>query len=775
MGSGRLPLEVDQDDATAPGETTDLTLVFRPDNCAPGDLMDEFTITLDEDITLPSRFDEEDVLIRAGGRFRPDWADVGRDDDDNHEIDLPGCQAWKSGDDVGVCDRASFPITIELQDVQLPDQPSASRDGYEITVQWTDETKLITTIDVDATLEVGGDGEVGYGETVEFKGLGFSEGLTVRLHAIRADSSQACGDTSGAGWNEIGSATVGSDGRFTAEVEITPNLFRSSGKHQVCATDGSGVFNFNLVSVDVKAGVVVVGAATGFEFSPGQEVTLSIVGGGTGLNPQDVRVGGRLLGRSEWRTAGDNILVTIPPGTSGKVTVFVTFSGGQTASANITVGAIELLVQGVGSNGIGLGGSATVSANNLPGQEVCTASLDGIAIALLDGDRRVECVDLASGGRLITGVVMIDQRGDVSPSLIGMLLDSDGEETLEIVDDTGAKASAEVKVAVPTITFDPADGEVSLRDVVIIRGHNFPPDRNYYNSPTIYVSVGGRSQPLHPTGTSWEYEYEITRRVESGSRLPLEVSIGDYSLRQLTALYRIEVAPGALTPVPSVLQIGTPFRLTVSGLEGYHGGYWVQIVGGPPLVFDGQTRFATDREGEFTGITTIPEDYHRDVTTSSEYTARLYLYDGGDRVRGVVATVTLRQGRYRPPTAIPTPTPVPTATPLPTPTPVPTATPEPPTATPAPTPTPEPTVDREAIRQTVTAVVMESMDGSVDDGPEVGPSGNGGLDVVTVILLTAAVAVVSAAAGAGVLLMVQRRRAAAETEPDTELEAGPET
>ena len=101
---------------------------------------------------------------------------------------------------------------------------------------------------------------------------------------------------------------MGRDGRFSAEVEITPNLFRSSGKHQVCATDGSGVFNVNAVAVDVKAGVVVVGAASGVDFRPGQEVTLSIVGGGAGLNPQDVRVGGRLLSRGEWWTAGDNIL-----------------------------------------------------------------------------------------------------------------------------------------------------------------------------------------------------------------------------------------------------------------------------------------------------------------------------------------------------------------------------------------------------------------------------------------------------------------------------------
>ena len=454
------------------------------------------------------------------------------------------------------------------------------------------------------------------------------------------------------------------------------------------------------------------------------------------------------------------------------------------------------MVQGVSSNGLGLGGTATVSTNNLPGREVCEARLDGVSIALLQGDRQVNCVDLSSGGRLIANIAMIDQRGDVSPNLIRTLLDSDGEETLEIVDDTGAKASAEVKVAIPTITFHPADGQVSLRDVVTIRGDNFPPDRGYYNSPAIYVVIDGRSHPLHPTGTSWVYEYEITRRVVSGSRLSLEVKIGDYSLRELTALYRIEVAPGGLTPVPNVLLIGTPFRVTVSGLEGFRSGYSVWIAGGPPLVFDGETRFTTDREGEFTGTTTIPEDYHRDVATVSGNTARLHLYDGRDRVAGVVATVTLLQGQYVPPTAIPTPTPLPTATPVPTPTPMPTATPVPtptpeptptpvptptptpmptatpvpPTETPAPTATPQPTVDREAIRQTVTAMVMESDDRAVPDSTVVGPTVNSGLDAFTVALLAALVAVVSAAAGAGAVLIIQRRRAAAENAAEVDSE-----
>ncbi len=42
---------------------------------------------------------------------------------------------------------------------------------------------------------------------------------------------------------------------------------------------------------------------------------------------------------------------------------------------------------------------------------------------------------------------------------------------------------------------------------------------------------------------------------------------------------------------------------------------------------------------------------HLRPSTSPEHTARLYLYDGGDRVSGEVTTVTLFQGQYTPSTA----------------------------------------------------------------------------------------------------------------------------
>ena len=112
-------LDVAQDEAT-PGARVDLTFKFTPENCSPGELGEEFTITLDKDFKLPARFYEDNVTIRARQRFKPDWVDVGQDDDGNHEIELPGCQSWGPSvrEEVGVCERARFPVSIELEDVQ---------------------------------------------------------------------------------------------------------------------------------------------------------------------------------------------------------------------------------------------------------------------------------------------------------------------------------------------------------------------------------------------------------------------------------------------------------------------------------------------------------------------------------------------------------------------------------------------------------------------------------------------------------------------------------
>ena len=381
-------------------------------------------------------------------------------------------------------------------------------------------------------------------------------------------------------------------------------------------------------------------------------------------------------------------------------------------------------------------------------------------------------------------------QGNVSFELISRFLSSDGEETLQVTDNTGARASAEVEIAKPTITFTPADGEVALRDVITIRGTNFPPDRQHYNPPTISVTIDGRPTFVYATGTSWELQYEVTRRQQAGSVLTVQVKIDNYPLSQLTASYRIRVAAGALSVTPLDLGIGEPITVMVSGLEAYTAGYSVRLSNGPFLRFNGTATFQTDRVGEFTGQSMIPVDYHEDFATTPGYTATIYVYDSArDRVPGVFATVTLNTARYVAPTPTPTITPTPTNTPIPTNTPLPTDTPIPPTDTPVPstntpiptdtptppptdTPVPPPTVDRTAIVQTVTAAVISSDDDrTVVDRPVSTPeSSDGGLSIFAIVLLAAVgVILLVIVALVAALVAMRSRRVGPEQPPFDEL------
>ena len=644
-----------QQSKAVPSARFDLTFTFAG-NCRPeGFTSATFTVLIHEDIGVPTGFVKENVYINATrGSFVPNYLFARTADDGDEELEIAGCGQWRP---IGASSNSAFTKcadvgslrSIQLRGLTLPSRPaSAAEETYDVSIQWGSNQPFAGTVDVGATLEIDGDKLVGFGEKIRMEGSGFSDGVTVNLYARPGTSSVVCGGIGGGGWTNIGSANVGSDHRFVSEVEVSSNLFRSAGKYLVCAVDGGGVHSGTALIIEIKVGLEVVGAGSGIEFQSGQQVTLSIEGGGSNLGIEAILVAGQLLGPGEWRRSGNNIYVTIPPGRAGTFTVAVTFTGGQTATANITVAAFDLLVQGIGASGIGMGQTAVVSASNLPGDKVCSVTLAGIHLAFLDGDRIDSdgCIALLSGGRLVGNIVMADQNGDVTPDLIRRLLDSDGEETLEITAGNDAKASSEVKVGKPAITFDPEDGVVTLRDIITIRGVNFPPDRNYYTPPNISITIDGRRQLVYPTGTSWQTEFEVTNRVVAGSTLRVDVSIGDYPLSELTALYRIKIAPPELNVTPATLKVGTPIQISVSGLEAYTSGYYVEIQGGPRLIIDGKGTFNTGRVGEFSGRSMVPMDFHRAEATPSGRSITLKVYRDRTAVPGIFANVTLSQQRY---------------------------------------------------------------------------------------------------------------------------------
>lgn len=665
-------LNANQGDDTAPGDTFNLTLQFTPPDCAPdadGSLAGEITITLDDDIGLPAGFNKDSIRFSAGQRFNLEYADITRSDEANepHEIVLPGCADWLriGASDRGACDNVSFPVRVTLRGLRLPAKPATEGDGYRVTIQWDNGTEFTHSITVDAALEVVGDDEFSYGETARFRGSGFTDGLTVNLYIQQGTSSVACNNRSG-NWNSAGSATVDAGNRFTLAVDIATALFPRSGKYQICAVDGAGVDNGTSIDIEIKAGLAVVGAG---EVRPGGEISLRI-SGGSNLVVDSVFVGGQRLDNRQWRLSGSSLTVTLPPRVAGVVSVRVEFQGGASAQASVTIKDAELSVSGLAAAGAGLGQSLFVSADNLSGDMVCTVSLGGVNLAFLDGDRIYNTGDCPQvhRGRFNAPVAVTDRNGRITADLINKFLTSDGAENLEIVDSEGVKATAEVKIAQPSVSLDKVDGAITAGATITIRGRHFPPQRGYYNSPRVVLAVNGRTAcNIYSESSQWTCPYKVSSRLEPGQRINVSVSIDGHPLPGLTSNLKIEVEPPGITASLKSLRIGELFTVTITGLKRFIHGYTVELQGGPNLRFDGESAFLSDGAGRFTGETVIPEDFHEDITSNGQqHSLTMRVYDADDKQTGAFAVVTLL------PDPVPTPTPVPTATPVPTPTPTPT-------------------------------------------------------------------------------------------------------
>lgn len=794
-------LVIDQDDDYTPGARVDLELTFTDAdgdrNCVPGRPTDEITIELPEELNLPARYDRDDIVLRAGPRYLPNWMDYDPGDGGPHEIGLPSCHEWElygARADCAEVNLTAFHIT--LNDLRLPPYPPPEDETYTVSVQWDSGEKLSRALRVDPTLvidddEFDEDETVNYGQTVAFTGIGFTRGVTANLYANQDNGSSNCKDVSG--WREIGSAVVGSDYRFTADVPIDTSNFRRAGRYQLCVRDGAARSLARSISVTVAAGLIISGSGS---VSPGEEIRLRIVGGNPGIHA--VYIGGR---PALWRISSDNLYVTLPPSQSGTVQIRAVFGDDRSASTNITISNAELDFTIVG-DGAALGQTLLVSARQLAGSKVCRARLDGVDVALLDDSRdRSDCVPIRSGGRFNASILLADPSGEISGELIDKVIDlKDGDKLeLEITDDAGVKATADVPIAVPRITFHPDRGVINRGESIVILGENFPPETpDYYNPPQVRLTVNGRRVgSVYPSSDGrWRYEYDRTNSLESGQHIRLDVYIDNYRLREITSDLDIRVASVGLAVNPSTVRINTPVSVTVTGLDRYAAGYQVRIRNGPFFTFNGATTFNSDRDGAFTGRATFPafEPYS---PGDGETFIFLDLYQGQTRVTGVYSTVTMLPGLHPTPTPIPTqtplptptPTPVPTATPTPTSTPVPTSTPTPsptptPTQTPTPTPTPTlvptdtpvppPTFDRDAIVSAVMAAIATPTPDPTSGGSVDRPGGFIDADSTLLLILLVAVSVIALAAViAAVLLLVARRRAAQQETPEAE-EADPD-
>ncbi len=730
------PFNLEQSE-TGAGNAVDLGFNFAGDpNCQiTVEDLGTVTIELPEEVGV-SGLDQSDVTIHVGGSFQPRWIDVRAGGAGNtREIKVPDCLNWRDyGDNPPDCD-ANLPdrdFRITLRNLRLPSKPPPDG-GYRVSVKWSGVEGRSDTLVVYPGLQIDDHGEsVRHGETVTFMGVGFESGASVNLYAERDNGGSkdlACRTVLDPNRRRITSARPGSDHGFTVSVTIKEAHFPVAGRYLVCPRDSAGNWMGNPIAIFVASNAVVLSGSD--DVAPGSDVTLLLSG-----NPGQVQsVTAKGIPARIQSQSGNVLTVALPPRLSGVVIIRVNFAGGGSSTVDVTISEASLAVAGVRGDGIPLGGTAFVSASDLPGSKVCTVTFGAIGIALLDDRREFPdggCIDIRRGGRFNATILVADGQGNLTAELIAKFasVEPGDKLELEVTDDAGHRVSAPVAVAVPEVILDPSDGTVKRSQPIIIRGRNFPPNRpDYYQVPSVTVKVGDRQvRRVYPSEVGgWEVEYPHTRRHQSGEWVKIEVSLGNHRPSLVTHNFRIRVEPFSIAVLPERVRIGTPLGVTVTGLEPSTSGYGLRIRSGPHVTLDGLASFfTTDYHGNFTGTALFPEYEPVAFDLNGEAVIFLEVVQNGRSLPGAYATLTQQRGHHptpapsvQPPTATPEPTltpaltATPTATPIPelvvTPVPAPvisTLRPATPTPVPTDTPAPVPTIDRQAITANVVAAVV---------------------------------------------------------------------
>ena len=303
---------------------------------------------------------------------------------------MAGCGQWRyslSDNNNVSCSESENLRSIQLRGLTLPNRPAADpNEGYPVAIQWGNNRaftgKNRRRCYFESQWRQAGRFRA---NPSKFEGSGFSDGVTVNLYAQPGTSSVACTNAGGAGWDQH---------RFPPTWVPTIASSRRSTSPPMCSVPpantwsvlsmGAGVHSGTTLIIEVEVGLEVVGAGSGIEFQPGQQITLSIEGGGSNLGiesiPRRRAVVGPRRNISEPATISSSLSQPAEP---APLPWPLPLPVGKPPPPTSPSRAFDLLVQGVGAAGISMGQTAVASASNLPGNQVCNVTLAGIRLAFL--------------------------------------------------------------------------------------------------------------------------------------------------------------------------------------------------------------------------------------------------------------------------------------------------------------------------------------------------------------------------------------------------------
>ena len=583
-----------EDDYQEPGSIAKEDVVFEVQGTNPADTDPP------SNPTLNTTFAAADVEIDDGGEI---------DGEDDAVVISARIPDMRSGDDTGYPKTGQTLVMVvsDAAGIKNPSEQGMHSTGFAI-IGGTDDRADVADTKLDdlptwAKISLSAE-DGGRGKEVTITGSGFNNDKNaeafVLVAATKPMDCMALVDHDDS--ESLGTATVGSDDKFSIVFTVHQDEFDAGKVNWICAKDseseGGNRYSSDVDGFEVKDSLSI----TPETVVSGDEVTIKprdftsdtlkyVYLGGTGEDDTLMCCGSG----DPVQADGSDYVFDMPGGYSGSLSITVEYSDGAKASATITVAPsnLELSKAEVAPNetiiisGSGFSEGKTINVDDI--------KLDGKSMVVDNAGTQAcgddLCVKTTSSGEF-TATVSVWAMGDNNPAL------DDDEYTIEVTDSEGFVGKAKITILEPTVSVMPE--MVSPRDFITIRGENWPIS-TADDDHEVTIMVDGRNRSVNIDGNGrFRYQYQLRSNIGIGDEHEVVVEFeGDGGSIEEEATFEVHDAGIMLTPTEAAP--GQTISLEIEGMPPYTLVNHVNIDGVNRL---GGRNLNTDRHGNvmITGV-----------------------------------------------------------------------------------------------------------------------------------------------------------------------------
>ena len=399
----------------------------------------------------------------------------------------------------------------------------------------------------------------------------------------------------------IGTATVGGDDTAAIPVTITVPTFKPGKTNYICISDGESrgsgadveIFGLDdrirVVPEEVNAGDTVTlfaedfiyksGAANSFfQLKLGNEVVSHSInaigpdGSASGTFVMPATIGGNPIAGiirvdAQW---GDKD----GPKADTKITV---------KPAGLTLTRTEARAnESITIQGNGFSNTSEIRPENI--------TIDDVALMVDADSLRDDVVKISNGGQFVATIYLWPESSTTNPALVT------GTHTIRVEDEHGFVGTTPLTILEPTITVVPL--VAGPRDIVVIRGENFPVDNLEGGAvKAVEITVKDSRERNYSEIPDGSGRFVVEHRVSSNVAIPSVATIKATYGSEITKTGSFQVPEAIITVEPALAAPGDSLTLSVGGMPVYASVDSITIGGRETL---GNQNINTDREGAVT-------------------------------------------------------------------------------------------------------------------------------------------------------------------------------